>query len=421
MTLRSLPGAHNITRAELDNGIVVLVYENFSAQSVVLFGSLPAGSLFEDKERLGLASMTAASLLRGTRRRDFDALSRALEDIGADLDFSNRIHDVSFAGKALAEDLPLLIELLAESLRYPTFPKEEVNRLRGERMTVLQYLQQNTRYRAELAFNAALYPLGHPYHQPSSGTLQSLPRLSAGDLRDFHRRHYGPRGMVITVVGAVKASDAIDIVARFLADWRNDEQPLPPPLPPLAPPAEMHRIFTPMAGKSQVDIIVGTLGPSRYAPDFPSAYLANNILGLFGMMGRIGRVIREELGLAYYAYSRLEGGEGPGAWAVLAGVEPNYVDKTIEHIIIELERLTTELVSEQDLADNQAYFIGRLPLRLESNEGIAGNIHMLETYRLGLDYWVNYPDLINNITRESVLKAAQHYIHPSALVISCAG
>jgi zinc protease len=126
------------------------------------------------------------------------------------------------------------------------------------------------------------------------------------------------------------------------------------------------------------------------------------------------------LGLAYYAYSRLEGGEGPGAWQVMAGVSPENVSLTIEKAQAEIERLCNELVSEEELDDNQSYFTGRLPLRLESNSGIANILEALERYDLGLDYLANYTQTIRTISREDILSAAQRYLRPERLVISVA-
>jgi zinc protease len=139
------------------------------------------------------------------------------------------------------------------------------------------------------------------------------------------------------------------------------------------------------------------------------------------MMGRIGASVREELGLAYYAYSQIDGGMGPGPWSIAAGVNPANVGLAIERIIDELRRLTSEPVSDQDLSDNQAYYVGHLPLQLESNEGIAGTLHNMELYHLGLDYLITYRDQICSLTKEDLLAAARHYLNPNALVIGVAG
>jgi zinc protease len=138
-------------------------------------------------------------------------------------------------------------------------------------------------------------------------------------------------------------------------------------------------------------------------------------------MGRIGDVVREKAGLAYYAHSSLSGGLGPGPWSVSAGVDPDHMDRAIELIRQEIARFVSEPVSAEELSDSQANFIGRLPLSLESNGGVAGALLNLERYHLGLDYYRRYTDLVKAVTVEHVLQAAQSYLHPDRLAIAVAG
>jgi zinc protease len=417
----ALPSTENITRVELDNGIIVLVYENHSVQSVYMTGTFHAGGIYNSPEQSGLASMTASALMHGTTQRDFDALHTHLEDIGADFGFGCGVHNASFSGKALAEDLPVLVDVLADTLRNPAFPEEQFERLRGERLTALRYSQQDTHWLAGRAFRKALYPENHPYHHSVAGTMQTLPTLTASAARAFHQTHYGPKGMTITIVGAINADDAINVVRSHLGEWKNSNQPNIAELPEIAPPTETQRINIAVPGKTQANVIMGTLGPPRSADDFQAANLANSILGEFGMMGRIGNVVREQNGMAYYAGSNLAAGIGPGTWMVNAGVDPVNADRAIELSIGELRRITTEPVSEEDLTDNQSYLTGRLPLYLESNKGIAATLQHMENYNLGLDYLLNYHELIYSLTRDDLLAAAQNYLDPDALVIVVAG
>ena len=108
------------------------------------------------------------------------------------------------------------------------------------------------------------------------------------------------------------------------------------------------------------------------------------------MMGRVGKSVREESGLAYYAYSNLSSGLGPGAWTVSAGVNPANVEKATDLIIRELRRFVENGVTQEELSDSQANFIGRLPLSLESNAGVASALLNIERYQLGLDYYQRY-------------------------------
>ncbi len=421
MSNSSIPGPENITRVELPNGIVVLVYENFAAQSVVIAGSLEAGSIYEDPTKSGTASMTAAALMRGTKNRDFDAIHNSLEDIGADLDVGAGTHTTGFSGKALAEDLPLLIDILSDVLRYPVFPAPQVERLRGEILTGLQYRQQDTRHRAGRAFRENLYPESHPYHYSARGTLETIPGITLEDMNTFHRTQFGPKGMLITVVGAVKAADAVEIVRAKFGDWQNPSQPAKATLPDIRAVEETRQIAVNIPGKSQSDIVMGVLGPSRFEPDYRAATLVNSVLGQFGMMGRIGDEVREKRGLAYYAYSSVEGGLGPGAWSVSAGVNPANVQQAIESIVGEIKRIITEEVTDEDISENKSYFTGHLPLQLESNEGIAGSILSMESYGLGLDNLQRFANEINALTKADLLKAVQRYWNPEAYVVAVAG
>jgi zinc protease len=419
-TQSSLPGPDDITREELENGIIVLARPNFNSPSVVVSGYLTAGGLFDPDEKLGLADFTASALMRGTAKRDFQEIYDALETEGASLGFNGATHTTSFSGKALAEDLPLLLELLTESLLEPVFPGQQVARLKAQLLTGLALRAQDTRAMASLVFDQIVYQ-NHPYSRPEDGFPETVEQIHREDLIAFHKKHYGPQGMVISIVGAVDPVDAVQWVRAALGNWKNPEQLQPPELPQVTFLKEIVTQKAVIPGKSQSDVVVGIAGPPRSAPDFIAASVGNNVLGQFGMMGRIGDVVREQAGLAYYAYSSLSGGMGPGPWSVAAGVAPENVEQAVELIQSEIKRFVTEPVEVEELSDSQANFVGRLPLALESNAGVAGALLNLERYNLGLDYYRKYAERINAITVEDVLAAAQMYFDPEKLAIAIAG
>ncbi len=419
-THSSLPGPEDITRVELPNGIVVLVRSNFNSPSVALNGYLHAGALYDPDEKLGLADFVASALMRGTAQRDFQAIFDALESAGASLGFNSATHTTGFGGKALAEDLPLLLELLAESLRQPVFPQKQVERLRAQLLTGLTLRSQDTSDMASLTFDQIIYA-NHPYSRPEDGWPETVQAITREDLVAYHARHYGPRGMVIAIAGAVTPEAAVEGVRAALGDWSNPKQPAPPELPPVASLEKEERREVHIPGKVQADIVMGAAGPRRKDPDFFAAALGNSVLGQFGMMGRIGDAVRERAGLAYYAYSSLSAGIGPGPWSVSAGVNPANVDKAIDLIRAEIARFVSQPVEANELADSQANFIGRLPLALESNGGVASALVNLERYDLGLDYYLRYADLVRTVTPEDVLSTARRYLHPDRLGIAVAG
>lgn len=417
---KALPGPDTIHRRQLDNGMVVLARENFASPSVVVAGNLTAGSLSEPADKAGLADLTASALMRGTKARSFDEIYQTIESIGASLSIGAGSHYTSFRGKALVEDLKVILELLNDVLRSPSFPKHGLEQLRAEKLTGLALRDQDTRSVAEMTFDSLIYN-GHPYSQASDGYPETVRALQASDLRAFHKQTYGPQGGIVVIVGAVEAERAIDAVEALFGDWtaNGDQESLNVPNAPKRRKAARKDVV--LAGKTQADLVMGIAGPRRNAADYLAAALGNSVLGRFGLFGRIGDRVREQEGLAYYAYSSVTGGIGPGPWKVNAGVNPVNVNRAIQLIKEEIQRFASKKIDKDELTDSQANFIGRLPLQLESNGGVASGLVYIERHQLGLDYYQRYPELILSISRDDVLGAAQHYLDPNLLGVAVAG
>ena len=417
----TFPGPNTIQQFHLENGLKVLIYENFAVDLVVVDGLWRAGGLSVPREKAGLADLTAAMLLRGTQERSFGDIYAQLESVGASLYFNSGRHVSEFGGNALSEDLDMVLDLAAEALTKPTFPEEQLERLRAERLTALQIRANDTRAVAGRTFRELLYGMAHPYSISLAGTPESLAAVSREDVVAFHEDYYGPRDGIITIVGAVKAEDALTKVENAFGKWQNIAQQQSPEVPDVDQPAEIIQSYKPLKDKTQTDIVLGWLGPRRDQPDYLHASLANTVLGVFGMMGRLGKSVREEQGLAYYASSRLQTGLGPSPWLVSTGVSPDKVDQAIESIKVEVRRMQDELVPEAELADSKAYRTGSLPVSLETNDGLAGIIMDMEYLGLGLDYLHRFGDLMNSITADDVQKAAQTYLNAEAMALAIAG
>jgi zinc protease len=416
----SIPGPDDIHRLELPNGIIILCRSNFNSASVVVSGYINVGSEYDPLDKLGLAHFTSRCLMRGTSSSSFQEIYDRLESAGASFGFGASVHTTSFSGRALAEDLPLLFSTMAESLLEPDFPQDQFKRLKSQLLTSLAIRAESTQDMAAIEFDALLFP-GHPYGRPEDGFTETIDAISRQDLVDFHRAYYSPAGMTIAVVGAVHAQDVQALVEKHFGNWLKPsvaEQPQHAEIRPVS-----HSIVkrVKLAGKSQSDLVMGSLGPKRKAPEFLAASLGNSILGQFGLMGRIGDSVREKAGLAYYASTSLNAWREGGSWEVSAGVNPMNIDRAAKLITGELKRFTSELVTQEELEDNQNNYIGRMPLSLESNSGVANSILNLERFDLGLDYLQRYPALIRAVTREQILEAARLHIDPEKLVTVSAG
>jgi len=416
----SFPSAEDVHQVTLSNGITVLARSNFNSPSISMGGYLPAGAIFESDEKLGLADFVSTSLMRGTQTRNFDQIYNELESVGASMGFDSGVHNTNFGGRALVEDLPLLLQLLAESLQTPTFPNDEVERLRAQLLTGLALRAQDTSEMSSLIFEKILYE-NHPYGRPNDGFVETIQSITRDDMENFHRLFFGPRGMVIAIVGAIQPKQAVEAVEKFFGAWQVEGQKEADALPSLKPIKKTVKRHHTIEEKSQSDLVIGTLAPTRKSEDYMAASLGNSVLGQFGMMGRIGNVVREKSGLAYYAYSSLNSGIGPGSWEVNAGVNPKNLNKAIDLVEKELKKFVKQGVTKNELEDSKANYIGRLPLSLESNGGVVSAILNIHRYELGMDYYQRYESLVRSVTRDDVVEVARKYIDPSRLVIATAG
>lgn len=416
----SVPNSKNIARREYANGMTVLVKENFSSPSVVIDGLLRAGATDDAPGKEGLSAFTADMLMRGTQQRSFAEIYETIEAVGASVDVSSGINVTSFGTKSLAEDFALVVDVLAEALQRPTFPVSEVEKDRGEILTSLQERTNDTRRMAGLTFREQLYPAGHPYGRSTEGYVESVSAITRDDLAQYHQAAYGAHGLIVSIVGAIKADDAFTMWEDAFGNWngaRVDRGPIP--AAPRLTERREKRVDIPR--KMQSDIVLGFVGPRRAQPDYLTARLCNSILGVFGLYGRLGESVREKGGMAYYCYSQIEGGLGPGAWRVIAGVDPANVDKALPLIQAEIKRMVETKVTARELKDNKSYSIGSMPIGLETNDGVAGVLLDMELYGLGLDYLVKYPDMINAVTPAQIQAVAQQYLDPQNFAVAVAG
>lgn len=407
-----------IDRRQLANGLALLGHRNEASQAVVLRLMLRTGAIFDSDDRAGTARLAGSMLQRGTQRHTFEELNDLTDRQGVSLsvDVSRQTTDVNV--KCLLEDLDLGISVLAEVVREPTFPAEQLEKVRGELMTGLREAEQDTRSVAERTFRELAYPPLHPYRRRVAGYLETVPRVAVSDLGSHHTGTFRPDATAIAVAGGVEIEDVFGRLERAFGDWRAAGDRPGVEVPPVAPPTGVVTRTVELAGKSQADIVLGLPSIERKHPDYYALDVLNLILGRLGLNGRIGANVREKQGLAYYSYSDLEGGLGPGAWAARAGVNPVNVEKAVAAILAEVRGVQADLIAEEELADAKSYLTGVLPLALESNDGVARTMLSIELYSLGLDYLARYPEIIRALTREQLQSAARKYLSAEAYALA---
>jgi zinc protease len=419
MSTTTLQGLAPVKKV-LPNGATVIVERTLTHPAVTVFLSLRAGSGYDPPDAVGLSNFVSRVIDRGTERRTADVFSEELDGRGVSLNTSVGRHLFTVSFTSLTEDFAAVLELAADVVRRPTFPQVEIDTRRREIVTAIRQDEDNPAVMAVESLFELLYPDGHPYGRRSKGTIAGVERITRDALLGFHRGYFSPAGMIAVVVGDVAVDDAIDTVTSAFGDWVGQPHHFSIPTPP-ARPTHRQQLFIPMPGKAQADIAYGFTAVARRDPDYYPLLAMNNVLGQYGLGGRLGDSIRERQGMAYYAFSSFEGNIAEGPLVIRAGVAPENVERTVASIDEEVRQITSEGVTPQELDDAKRYLIGSMPRNLETNGGIASFLQSAEFFGLGLDFDRRLPALLERVTLEQVHAATRRVLDPDRAAVVIAG
>jgi zinc protease len=416
----SLAAGLSPVRETLANGATVIVQETSATPAVSINATFLAGSFYDPAALPGLAYLTARVIDRGTRAKDADAIAEELDKRGVALRIGTTRHTMAFSSTCLAEDFDDVLDLVVDVARRPTFPEAELAKRRAESITALRQDADNPAVRAGEALSELLYGSSHPYGRPAKGTVATLERIERNALVRFHANEIRPAVLTLVVVGDVRATRTIDRARELLEDWTGaPERPIVVP-PPTADSSRRIREIA-MPGKSQTDIAYGFTTISRFDPRYHAYWILNNILGQFGLGGRLADNIRERQGMAYYAFSEFNANCGESPLVVRAGVDPRNVDRTVEAIDAEVRDLGLHGPTASEMDESRSYLIGSIPRMLETNNTIAAFLQDSERFDLGLDYDRRLPELLEAVTIEEVRAAAADVLHPERAALAIAG
>src|SRR5207253_6665991 len=168
------------------------------------------------------------------------------------------------------------------------------------------------------------------------------------------------------------------------------------------PPHKPRRVSIPMQIKAQAASAIGGPAVPRGHPDYYALNLANLLFGRIGLYGRLGRNLRDEQGLAYYAFTGLDARTAGGIWSISAGVNPANLEKAAQSIRAELDRLQADPFHTDELRDGKDNQIGSLIVSLERNAEVAYELHRMEYYGLGMNFLERYADIVRELPEDRV-------------------
>lgn len=407
-------------RETLASGAVVIVQETSSTPAVAINATFQAGSLHDPDDLTGLAYLTSRVLDRGTARRPGRVIAEALDERGVSLRIGSTRHTMRLTCTCLAEDFGDVLAILMDIARRPSFPEEEIGKRRAEALTRLRQDEDNPAVRAAEQLSAMLYGEGHPYGRRGKGRADTLERIDRQSIVDFHARHVSPAALSLVIVGDVEAPAAIAAASRELDGWTGPS-PGAIVVPPPAGASGRRVAIVDMPGKSQSDIAYGFTTISRFDPRYYAYWMMNNVLGQFGLGGRLADNIRERQGMAYYAYSTFDATVGESPLTVRAGVDPHNVERALAAIDAEVLALGARGPTAGEVEETRQFLVGSIPRMLETNYSIAGFLQTCERFGLGLDFDRRLPALLAAVTLEEIRAAAADVLHPERAAVSIAG
>ena len=408
------------TRHVFDNGLILLVQENHFNQTVAISGRLKAGGMHDSPDLCGCANFAANMLTRGTESRTWEEIAEVTESVGASLGFGGNTETVSIEGLSLAKDVDRVLDVLNDTLRFPTFPEEEIEKHRRQVYSWLKAWEDDTDYVSDRMLREMVYPENHPYHWSVHGTEASVGKLRQDTLSRFHARYYRPDALILAIIGDVDTPEIIEKIQRVMGDWVGGGESQPLSVPPVAYREKAVRIKS-LMDKSQVNIALGHKGIPRTNPDCYAFDLMNRILGGSAGLARLFGRVRDVQGLAYSVWSAFTPSLGEGLFYAGAGVNPDNVDRAIDSILHEIDLMKTEGVTEEELSDAQNLVVGNFALTLETNKGVAAVLLLAELFGLGIDYPMRQESIYRGVTQDEVAAAADKYLHPDRCCVAIAG
>ncbi|MCA1584720.1 MAG: insulinase family protein, partial [Acidobacteria bacterium] len=405
-------------RFTLPNGLTVLISERRELPVVAASLVFASGSGDNPPELPGLANFTAALLDEGTTTRDALRIADDTARLGATLTTSSTMDQSQVEVTSLAQHFPAALDLLADVALHPTFPQEEVERQRANRLATLVAQKSNPAQIAARVMASALFGPKHPYGYTELGTESSNKSLTRDAMLNFWKQHWVPGNAALVVVGAVSRSQVEPLARKAFAEWSGKAAPRTNM--PAARPSDAKLIIVDTPGAAQTQVRIASMGVARATPDFEVLEVVNTILGgLF--TSRINLNLREDKGYTYGAGSTFAFRREPGPFFVGAGVRTDATAPAVTEIFNEIRKMKDTEVSAGELELGKESLIRSLPGRFERSAQAVGSFATLFVYDLGLDYYSTYIDRVGRTDAATALAVARKHLVPERLVVVAVG
>lgn len=391
---------------ELNNGLKVLVVENHKLPRVRIQLTIDNPPVLEG-DKAGVSSLTGSMLGKGSKNIPKDDFYEEVDFLGATISIGNQ----SAFASSLSKYFPRVLELLADAALNPDFKQEEFEKEKDLLLTGLKSEEKDVSAIADRVEVALAYGKNHPYGEITSE--ETVNNVTLMDVEQFYRSYFVPANAYLVVIGDVEFENVKELVTKFFTPW---SKAVPPSFtysdPTDAQYTQINVVDVPNAVQSEVTVENITNLKMKDA-DYLDALVANRILG-GGSQARLFKNLREDKGYTYGSYSGIRDNKySPMRFNAYAQVRNAVTDSAVVQILEEIDRITSEPVSEEELANAKAKYAGSFVMALERPETVANYALNIETEGLPKDFYKTYLERLDAVTVEDVQKAAQKYFSTS--------
>ncbi|HSZ82052.1 MAG TPA: pitrilysin family protein [Polyangia bacterium] len=401
----------NVVRVVLPSGLRVLVLRDPTVPTVAAEALWSGGVRLEDARTNGVTGLLAATLTRGTRTRDAARLRADAAAIGGALAAIAGRDELGVEAQFLARGWERGLELLADCVRHPAFPEEEVERARRDALERVRAHEDDVDEEAARLFAATLWS-GHPYRLPVFGTASSIAGLTRRRLADHFQRYYGAANLTIAVVGDVDARRVVAELQALFADARPPLAPPPPTSSPAPSPSDAPTEVFALAPRDEAHVVVGYAGLALREPDRRAADVLARILG--GPTGRLA----SELGGSSLADATAWSGVEGGALAFDLASTPDALDAAVASLRAALARVLAAGFTTPEVDRARAALVGADARGLEDRAAVAFALARDEAFGLGVGAYRRAPAELAAVTTDAVMRVARRLLDPRREIVA---
>ena len=404
--------ATTIERVVSPGGIEAWLVHEPAVPMIAVDFAFVGGAAQDAPGKAGTASLAASLLDEGAGDIDAKTFHARLERKAIELGFQAERDTLRGTLRTLTENKDEAFDYLRLAVTQPRFDATDVEVIRAQLLSMLRRASTSPSDIAsqrwwQLAF------ADHPYGRPVNGTLESLPTVTIGDLKDYAHRVMARSNLKVAVVGDIDAE-----AVKVMLDRVFGALPAQPDLKPVAnvAPQGLGRRVVVKVDVPQTVVTFGGPGIARKDPDFMAAYLVNHILGGGSFSSRLYQEVREKRGLAYSVYDSLVWLNHSALFLGGTATRADRASETLDVIDKEIHRLATDGPTAKELADAKAYLNGSFVLNLDTSSKIAALLVQLQLDGLGIDYFTRRSEMINAVTLDDARRVAKRMLDGGMLV-----